>query len=133
MVHSNITLNTNIHHWIAFTHISNRKPNRSKMVHRPCLAERCIFVPVDTNLRMAVVVPNYKIPHNHPMPVMVKASYDAKACTIMSGTRYSVASAIVRSAEIWSTSIDIQQLIRSRSLQDLDQTLPTTSQAAHTV
>ena len=72
--------------------------------------------------------------HWDPMPVMVKASYDAKACTIMSGTRYSVASAIVRSAEIWSTSIDIQQLIRSsRSLQDLDQTLPTTSQAAHTV
>ena len=38
-----------------------------------------MFVPVDTNLRMAVVVPNYKIPHNHPMPVMVKASYDARA------------------------------------------------------
>jgi hypothetical protein len=64
---------------VAFTHIQGGKPVRSKMIHRPCPAERWIFVPIDVNLRMAVVVPNYKLPHSHPMPVMAKASYDAKA------------------------------------------------------
>jgi hypothetical protein len=65
--------------FVAFTHILEGKPTRSKMIPRPCTAERWIFVPVDVNLRMAVVVPNHRIPHNHPMPVMMKASYDAKA------------------------------------------------------
>jgi len=49
------------------------------MVHRPCQAERYIFVPVDDSIRMAVVVPNHKKPHNHPMPTITKASYDARA------------------------------------------------------
>jgi hypothetical protein len=49
------------------------------MIQRPCSAERWIFVPIDASIRMAVVVPNHKKPHTHPMPLMMKASYDAKA------------------------------------------------------
>jgi len=49
------------------------------MILRPCSAERTVFVPVDASLRMAVVVPNHHKPHTHPMPLMTKASYDAKA------------------------------------------------------
>jgi hypothetical protein len=63
----------------AFTHIRDGKPIRSKMILRPCSAERTIFVPVDASLRMAIVVPNHHKPHTHPMPLMTKASYDAKA------------------------------------------------------
>ena len=64
-------------------------PVKSPIEHHFCPAERTIFVPVDHRLRVAVVVPNHTRPHNHPMPPMVKASFDAKAtywkCVIQTG------------------------------------------------
>jgi hypothetical protein len=41
--------------------------------------ERTIFVPVDSSFCIAVVVPDHKAPHNHPMRPMIKVSFDAKA------------------------------------------------------
>lgn len=59
------------------------------MIHLKCAANRTIFVPVDSSLRMAIVVPDHKSPHSHPMPPMVKVSFEAKAayrdCVIAQG------------------------------------------------
>lgn len=66
-------------HETAYTHLKNGAPVKSRIEHYPCPAERTIFVPVDRRLRIAVVIPNHMRPHNHPMPPMIKASFDAKA------------------------------------------------------
>jgi hypothetical protein len=73
-----ITRLTHLCH-IAYTHLVNGKPFKSPILHRPCDAERTIFIPVDSKYCMAIVVPNHKSAHNHPMPPMIKALYDAKA------------------------------------------------------
>ena len=76
-------------HETAYTHLKNGTPVKSRIEHYPCPAERTIFVPVDRRLCIAVVVPNHTRPHNHPMPPMIKASFDAKAtyrkCVIQTG------------------------------------------------
>jgi hypothetical protein len=64
----------------AFTHFSNGgKPIRSKIKHHKCPATRTILIPVDTSIRMAIIIPRHADPHNHPMPPMIKASYDTGA------------------------------------------------------
>lgn len=95
----NFLINTIKDFHIAFTHTHDGKPIRSKMVHRPCEAERSIFVPVDNSLRMAVMVPNHKKPHNHPIPTTTKASYDAKALYRDSITVTGVLGATVRKVD----------------------------------
>ena len=63
----------------AYTHLLDGKLYKSPILHRLCNAEGTIFVPVNSSFRIAVVVPDHKAPHNHPMPPMIKVSFDAKA------------------------------------------------------
>lgn len=53
-------------------------------MHRPCPASREIFVPIDTSIRIAVILYDYTKPHNHPMPAPVKASYDLRDLYVQS-------------------------------------------------
>ena len=64
---------------LAYTHLADGKPIQAMIQHHPCPAERTIFVPVDPSMHIAVVVPDHKSPHSHPMPPMIKASFDAKS------------------------------------------------------
>jgi hypothetical protein len=55
------------------------RPLRGLMKRRVCPASRTIYVPMDTSIRMAVVIPDHTQPHNHPMPLFLKVSQEAKA------------------------------------------------------
>jgi hypothetical protein len=63
----------------AFTHLDdNSHPIERRLEHRGCTASRRIYIPLDTSIRMAVVIPNHLHPHSHPMPLFIKLSHDVK-------------------------------------------------------
>ncbi|KAJ7807321.1 hypothetical protein B0H14DRAFT_2873822 [Mycena olivaceomarginata] len=58
-------------------HIENGTAVTGRIVHRACDTYRTIYVPVDSSIRKALIV-HENIPHNHPMPVLKKASFKLK-------------------------------------------------------
>ncbi|KAJ7731530.1 hypothetical protein B0H16DRAFT_1893335 [Mycena metata] len=60
------------------SHIVNGHAVTSAIIRRPCSAYRTIFVPVDASIRIALIVHTGDIPHNHPIPVLKKASIQIK-------------------------------------------------------
>ncbi|KAJ6592738.1 hypothetical protein B0H19DRAFT_1365112 [Mycena capillaripes] len=65
--------------WLAaHDHIINGSGVTSSIVNRPCEARRTIYVPVDTNIRKALIIPPRNIAHNHPMPSLKKVSLELK-------------------------------------------------------
>lgn len=50
----------------------------TSIVQRPCLAKWRIYVPDDPELRFVLLINPGCIPHNHPIPPMSKASFEAK-------------------------------------------------------
>ncbi|KAJ6573309.1 hypothetical protein B0H10DRAFT_2199442 [Mycena sp. CBHHK59/15] len=61
------------------THIIDGQPHtNSPIVKHPCSASRTIYVPVDENIRKALIVHKGNIAHNHPMPALKKVSYELK-------------------------------------------------------
>jgi len=44
----------------------------------PCQSRLTIFVPTDPTLRFALVAHPDNVPHNHPIPRIAKASFEAK-------------------------------------------------------
>lgn len=48
------------------------------MKRHHCDAARTIFVPKDSTIRKACIVPNHEKPHNHPILPATKASRDIK-------------------------------------------------------
>jgi hypothetical protein len=67
----------------------NGNGSQTKLIRRDCPALRTIYVPDDPNIRKAIIVPNHKYPHNHPIlpptktPVMIKEIY--KTCVKNAG------------------------------------------------
>ncbi|KAF7972867.1 hypothetical protein HWV62_16642 [Athelia sp. TMB] len=78
------------------SHYKNGKPVRGQIVRRMCEAFREIFVPVDEDIRFAVVLPDHTRPHNHPMPPAVKASHDVRQQYIKSVQAAGVLGATVK-------------------------------------
>jgi hypothetical protein len=75
---------------LAHPHIQGgRSDNRLAIVNHPCFARRTIYIPVDSSLRVALVVHKH-VPHNHPMPRIDKASFETKVtyrkCVEAAGT-----------------------------------------------
>ncbi|KAJ7912742.1 hypothetical protein B0H13DRAFT_2659938 [Mycena leptocephala] len=64
-------------HHCPHAHIKNGREVRSKIVQHRCEATRAIYVPLDTSIRKAIIV-NNAMGHNHPMPVLAKASIRVK-------------------------------------------------------
>ncbi|KAJ7752975.1 hypothetical protein B0H16DRAFT_1836147 [Mycena metata] len=60
------------------SHIVNGHAVTSAIIRRPCSTYRTIFVPDDATIRMALIVHPGDIPHNHPIPVLKKASIQVK-------------------------------------------------------
>ncbi|KAJ7709266.1 hypothetical protein B0H16DRAFT_1481051 [Mycena metata] len=60
------------------SHIVNGHAVTSAIIRRPCSTYRTIFVPDDATIRMALIVHPSDIPHNHPIPVLKKASIQVK-------------------------------------------------------
>ena len=64
----------------AHPHIVNGKSQScSQIIHHQCPAQHTIYIPQDPNLHIVLVVHHNNLPHNHPMPHMLKASLEAKA------------------------------------------------------
>ena len=63
----------------AHPHIKNGvSPTPSKIKNYPCQSRLTIFVPTDPALRFALVVHPDNVPHNHPIPRVAKASFEAR-------------------------------------------------------
>ncbi|KAJ7191167.1 hypothetical protein B0H12DRAFT_1172358, partial [Mycena haematopus] len=58
-------------------HIINGRAVTSSIVHRPCEARRTIYVPLDSSIRKALIIHGSSA-HNHPMPVLKKASFGVR-------------------------------------------------------
>lgn len=62
-----------------FPHLGNG--SRVALIHHKCSASRTIYVPDDPTIRMAIVVPDHKEPHTHPIlpptktPAAIKEAY----------------------------------------------------------
>ena len=68
---------------IAHPHIKDGvSPSPSPIKNHPCPSRLTIFIPTDTALRFALVVHPDNIPHNHPIPRISKASFEAKKAYI---------------------------------------------------
>lgn len=66
------------HPALALIHFRDGKLVIGKMVHRPCDASLSIFVPVDSNIRSAIVIPAPDKLHNHPRFPPEKLTHNAK-------------------------------------------------------
>ncbi|KAJ7724761.1 hypothetical protein B0H16DRAFT_1698535 [Mycena metata] len=60
------------------SHIVNGHAVPSAIIRRPCSTYRTIFVPVDASIRITLIIHPGDIPHNHPIPVLKKASIQVK-------------------------------------------------------
>ncbi|KAG6824629.1 hypothetical protein H0H92_006258 [Tricholoma furcatifolium] len=58
--------------------VDGKTQARALIKHRRCPAQRTIFIPIDPDLRIALVSHPKMIPHNHPMPPKSKVSFEAK-------------------------------------------------------
>ncbi|KJA15424.1 hypothetical protein HYPSUDRAFT_80527 [Hypholoma sublateritium FD-334 SS-4] len=58
--------------------VDGKTGTRSPIVHRKCPALRRMYVPVDEKFRFLLLVNPGPIAHNHPIPPMCKASFEAK-------------------------------------------------------
>jgi len=68
---------------IAHPHIKDGvSPSPSLIKNHPCPSRLTIFIPTDLALRFALVVHPDNIPHNHPIPRISKASFEAKKAYI---------------------------------------------------
>jgi hypothetical protein len=64
---------------LAHPHIQGGcSDGRLPIVNHPCQAQRTVYIPTDSSLRVALVV-HKNVPHNHPMPRIDKASFETKA------------------------------------------------------
>jgi hypothetical protein len=68
---------------IAHPHIKDGVSSSPSLIKNyPCHSRLTIFVPIDPMLRFALVVHPDNIPHNHPIPRIAKASFEAKRAYI---------------------------------------------------
>lgn len=58
--------------------VDGKTGTRSPIIHHKCPALRRMYVPIDESLRFLLLVNPGPIPHNHPIPPMCKASFEAK-------------------------------------------------------
>lgn len=68
---------------IAHPHIKDGvSSSRSLIKNYPCHSRLTIFIPIDPTLRFALVIHPDNIPHNHPIPRIAKASFEARQAYI---------------------------------------------------
>ena len=83
----------------AHPHIKDgRSDDRLPIVNYPCPARRTIYIPIDTSIRVALVV-HKSIPHNHPMPKIDKASFETKSAYIKCVEAVGVLGAMVQKVD----------------------------------
>ncbi|KAJ7705076.1 hypothetical protein B0H16DRAFT_1482466 [Mycena metata] len=61
----------------AHAHIFNGTPVVGKIQRYTCKATRYIYVPKDTSIRKVLIL-NALTPHNHPMPMLIKPTFEVK-------------------------------------------------------
>ena len=92
--------------YLAHMHIVNGKTGtRSPIVRHKCPSKRRMYIPLDPELRFLLLIYPGCIPHNHPIPPMSKASFEAKAayekCIDAAGTSGLTVQKVDRGAPLW--------------------------------
>ncbi|KAG6818252.1 hypothetical protein H0H93_006537 [Arthromyces matolae] len=80
-----------------YPHNADGKP--SPVIRHKCPASRVIYIPVDPKIRMACVVPNHGVAHNHPILPAIKPSREIKELFKRCIDAVGVLGATVRSVE----------------------------------
>jgi hypothetical protein len=84
----------------VYTHLKNGTPVKSHIKYHPCPAEHTIFVPTDHHQHVAIVVLHHTRPHNHPIPPMIKAWFNAKAAYQKCVTQTGIPTATAKKVDV---------------------------------
>ena len=87
----------------AYTHLKGGQPFKSPIAHHACTTTWSIFVPVNSRLYIAVIVPDHKIPHDHPM-LPIKVAFDVKSAYCKCINQTGVLAAMTKKVDNCTTS-----------------------------